>query len=71
MGRFKIKAGSKVGVDLWSPRVEESLKGAFPGVTFVDGYDVLLNAKMIKTEDEAELHSRRGSHDRSRLRGRP
>ena len=52
MGRFKIKAGSKVGVDLWSPRVEESLKGAFPGVTFVDGYDVLLNAKMIKTEDE-------------------
>jgi Xaa-Pro aminopeptidase len=52
MGRFKIKAGSKVGVDLWSPRVEESLKGAFPGVTFVDGYDVLLKAKMIKTQDE-------------------
>jgi Xaa-Pro aminopeptidase len=54
MGRFKIKSGAKVGVDLWSPRVEESLKGAFPGVTFVDGYDVLLKAKMIKTEDELD-----------------
>ena len=52
MGRFSIKPGSKVGVDLWSPRVEESLKGAFPGVTFVDGYDVLLKAKMIKTQNE-------------------
>lgn len=52
MGRFGIKPGSKVGVDLWSPRVEESLHGAFPGVTFVDGYDVLIQAKIIKTEDE-------------------
>lgn len=46
-------AGKRVGIDLWSPLMEEQLKEAFPKTEFVDGYyGVLMNAKMVKTQDE-------------------
>jgi Xaa-Pro aminopeptidase len=46
-------AGKRVGVDLWSPLLEEQLKEAFPRTEFVDGYyGVLMNAKIVKTQDE-------------------
>lgn len=46
-------AGKRVGVDLWSPTLENELKEAFPKTEFVDGYyDVLMKAKIIKTQDE-------------------
>jgi Xaa-Pro aminopeptidase len=51
---FKIGRGAKVGIDLWTPRIEAVLKEVFDGVTFVDGYDVLLKAKMIKTPEELQ-----------------
>ena len=45
--------GKRVGIDLWSPLMEEQLKEAFPDTEFVDGYyGVLMNAKMVKTQDE-------------------
>ncbi|MDA0999178.1 MAG: Xaa-Pro peptidase family protein, partial [bacterium] len=44
--------GKTVGVDLWSPGLEKRLKEAFPKTEFVDGYDVLMKAKIIKTQDE-------------------
>lgn len=45
--------GKTVGVDLWSPLMEQQLKEAFPKTEFVDGYyDVLMKAKIIKTQDE-------------------
>lgn len=45
--------GKRVGIDLWSPLMEEQLKEAFPKTEFVDGYyGVLMNAKMVKTQDE-------------------
>jgi Xaa-Pro aminopeptidase len=49
---FPLKGKMKIGVDLWTPRVEASLRGAFPQTEFVDGYEILLKAKMIKTSDE-------------------
>ena len=46
-------AGKRVGIDLWSPLMEEQLREAFPNTEFVDGYyDILMNAKMVKTQDE-------------------
>ncbi len=46
-------AGRRVGIDLWSPLMEEQLKEAFPTTEFVDGYyGILMNAKMVKTQDE-------------------
>ena len=45
--------GKTVGVDLWSPIIEQQLKEAWPKTDFVDGYyDVLMRAKIIKTQDE-------------------
>jgi Xaa-Pro aminopeptidase len=45
--------GKTVGVDLWSPIIEQQLKEAWPKTEFVDGYyDVLMRAKIIKTQDE-------------------
>ncbi len=44
--------GKKVGVDLWSPSIEARLKEALPNTEFVDGYEVLMKAKIIKTQDE-------------------
>lgn len=45
-------AGKVIGVDLWSPTLEDGIRQAFPDSTFVDGYKVLMEAKIIKTEDE-------------------
>jgi Xaa-Pro aminopeptidase len=45
-------AGKTVGVDLWSPTLEQGLKRAFPETEFVDGYTILMEAKIIKTDDE-------------------
>lgn len=44
--------GKKIGVDLWTPTMVRALEEAFPGAEFVDGYEVLCQAKIIKTQDE-------------------
>ncbi len=50
--------GKRVGVDLWTPGLEAKLKEALPKTEFVDGYEVLMKAKVIKTQDEiACLHA--------------
>jgi Xaa-Pro aminopeptidase len=51
---FDLGEGSKVGIDLWTPRIEAALREVLQGVEFVDGYDVLLNAKMVKTPEELD-----------------
>jgi Xaa-Pro aminopeptidase len=51
---FDLGEGSKVGIDLWTPRIEAALREVLEGVEFVDGYDVLLNAKMVKTPEELD-----------------
>lgn len=43
-----------IGVDLWTPSMADALGSALPNATFVDGYSVLLNAKMTKTVDEIQ-----------------
>jgi Xaa-Pro aminopeptidase len=45
-------AGKTIGVDITSPGMAQALAAAFPDSHFVDGYEVLLKAKQIKTEDE-------------------
>ncbi len=49
LGSLKNKT---IGVDIWTPSMAKHLQEAFPTCTFVDGYEILLNAKKIKTEDE-------------------
>ena len=44
--------GKTIGVDLYTPAMAAMLAAAFPRSRFVDGYEVLLRAKEIKTEDE-------------------
>ncbi|MFN2220441.1 MAG: M24 family metallopeptidase [Anaerolineae bacterium] len=44
--------GKTIGVDIYSPGMAERLQAAFPDSRFVEGYDILLKAKQIKTEDE-------------------
>lgn len=44
--------GKTIGVDIWSPSIEERLREAFPKSRFVDGYEVMMKAKIIKTQDE-------------------
>jgi len=51
---FDLGPGSRIGIDLWTPRIEASLKTVFPDAEFVDGYEVLLKAKIIKTEEELD-----------------
>lgn len=51
---FGLGPGTKIGIDLWNPRIECSLKDVFPESEFVDGYDILLQAKMIKTDEELD-----------------
>lgn len=41
-----------IAVDAWSPAVYEALPKAYPNVKFVDGADLMMQARMIKTEDE-------------------
>jgi Xaa-Pro aminopeptidase len=44
--------GKTIGVDLWTPTLEEGLRRALPETKFVDGYKILMDAKIIKTDDE-------------------
>lgn len=44
--------GKSIGVDIYSPSMAEGLRDAFPKSRFVDGYEILMQAKMIKTEEE-------------------
>ncbi|MBI2909114.1 MAG: aminopeptidase P family protein [Chloroflexi bacterium] len=44
----------KIGVDIWTVDMEEGLREALPKAQFVNGYKILLGAKMIKTKDELE-----------------
>lgn len=46
--------GKTIGVDLWTPTMGEHLREAFPESNFVDGYNVLMEAKIIKTQDEID-----------------
>jgi len=46
--------GCKIGVDLWTPTLAKDLQAEFPESEFVDGYEVLMKAKIIKTQDEIE-----------------
>jgi Xaa-Pro aminopeptidase len=45
-------AGKTVGIDLWNLALEEGLRRALPDTNFVDGYRILMDAKIIKTADE-------------------
>lgn len=49
---FGSLKGKTIGVDLYSPAIAERLQQAFPESRFVDGYEILMRAKEIKTEDE-------------------
>lgn len=51
---FGLGKGSKIGIDLWTPRIEAALREIFEDVEFVDGYDILLEAKMVKTPEELD-----------------
>jgi Xaa-Pro aminopeptidase len=44
--------GKVVGIDLWNIALEEGLRRALPNTKFVDGYKILMEAKIIKTQDE-------------------
>lgn len=44
--------GCKIGVDLWTPVMTDEFKKAFPESEFIDGYEILMKAKIKKTEDE-------------------
>lgn len=45
---------TRIGVDIWDPKITDALNNALPHVEFTDGYDVLCRAKVIKTEDEVK-----------------
>lgn len=44
----------KVGIDMWELSVEKGFREALPETEFVDGYEVLMRAKITKTQDELE-----------------
>lgn len=46
--------GCVVGVDIYTPTIAKVLHEEFPKTEFVDGYSILLRAKILKTEDEIE-----------------
>ncbi|MBI2907614.1 MAG: aminopeptidase P family protein [Chloroflexi bacterium] len=46
--------GKSIGVDLWTLEMEDALREAFPKSRFVNGYKILIEAKIIKTADELE-----------------
>lgn len=49
-----IDADTRIGVDLWDPRITSLLQQELPQVEFADGYSVLCEAKIEKTEDEVK-----------------
>jgi Xaa-Pro aminopeptidase len=55
---IKAKIGNlaegKIGIDVWTKGMSEWLPKQFPEAEFVDGKEVLSQAKMIKTKDEME-----------------
>lgn len=44
----------KIGIDNWCPTVYSVFPKELEGATFVDGQEVLMDARMIKTKDEIE-----------------
>ena len=49
---FGSLRGKTIGVDIYSPGMAQLLDEAFPDSQFIEGYEILLQAKQIKTEDE-------------------
>jgi len=49
---FGDLAGKRIGVDIFTPVLAKTLAEEFPKADIVDGYGVLMKAKIIKTEDE-------------------
>lgn len=47
-----VGEGTKIGVDLWDPKIARLLSEELPNVEFADGYAVLCRAKITKTDDE-------------------
>ena len=47
-----IDEDTKIGVDIWEPKITNALNSVLPDVEFRDGYEVLCRAKVTKTEDE-------------------
>ncbi len=41
-----------IAVDAWSPALYEVLPEVFPGVKFIDGQEIMLQARAIKSQDE-------------------
>lgn len=46
--------GKTIGIDIWTPFMTKTLQQLLPKSEFIDGYDILLKAKIIKTQDEIE-----------------
>lgn len=42
----------RIGVDSWSPALFKALPEEFPGVEFVDGEAIMIDARKVKTRDE-------------------
>jgi len=42
----------KIGVDVWNGPLREALPKEFPGVEWVDGQEIMLDARFTKTKDE-------------------
>lgn len=49
-----IKKLNKIAVDSWSSGMFDGFPQAFPGVKFINGQQIMLNARMIKTWDEIQ-----------------
>jgi Xaa-Pro aminopeptidase len=47
-------AKGKIGIDNWVTPVYHVFPKDLPGATFVDGQDVMMDARMVKTRDEME-----------------
>lgn len=45
---------AKIGIDLWTPAMYKVLPKEFPHATFVDGQEVMLDARVIKTPEEIQ-----------------
>lgn len=43
---------SRIAVDIWSPAMFSALQAAFPRAQFIDGQDIMLKARSIKTPEE-------------------
>jgi Xaa-Pro aminopeptidase len=50
--RWPHIASARVGIDVFTPTIHDALREELPNAEIVDGYPTLLEAKLIKTEDE-------------------